>query len=118
MATPKGERVGDQLATDTGTWHVPHLADLEVAQALRRLVQKGELPAAVAASALQDYRALGLDRHEHAPLLDRIWDLRDNLTAYDAAYVALAESLEAELLTCDGALARAPGVYCQVRLVS
>jgi predicted nucleic acid-binding protein len=97
--------------------HVPHLADVEVAQALRRYVREGELDAASAASALEDLRSLDLERHAHEPLLDRIWALRENLTAYDVAYVALAEPLDTIVLTCDGRLARAPGVAGRVELI-
>ncbi len=80
---------------------MPHLADIEVVQALRRYVREGELDAAAAAVALYDFRALDLQRHAHEPLLERVWELRKNLTAYDAVYVALAEVLEGILLTCD-----------------
>ena len=86
--------------------HVPHLADVEVAQALRRYVREGELD-----------RSLDLERHGHEPLQARVWALRDNLTAYDAVYVALAEALDSRLLTCDGRLARAPGLSRRVELV-
>ena len=90
---------------------------MEVAQALRRYVREGQLDSSSAAAALEDLRSLDLERHSHEPLLDRVWALRDNLTAYDAVYVALAEALEAILLTCDGRLARTPGVSRRVVLV-
>ena len=70
-----------------------------------------------AAAALEDLRSLDLERHGHEPLLERVWALRDNLTAYDAVYVALAEALECTVLTCDGRLARAPGFSRRVELV-
>lgn len=97
--------------------HVPCLADVEVAQALRRYEREGEIEAGSAASALDDLRSLDLYWHDHAPLLGRVWALRANLTAYDAVYVALAEALDTIVLTCDGKLARAPGLARRVELV-
>jgi predicted nucleic acid-binding protein len=98
--------------------HVPHLADVEVAQALRRYAQNGEIDTTTAAIALEDLRSLDLQRHAHEPLLDRIWELRQNLSAYDAAYVALAEALDTVVLTCDGRRARASGVARRIELVA
>jgi len=97
--------------------HLPHLADVEIAQALRRYVREGDLDPTTAAAALENLLSLDLERHGHEPLLDRVWALRANLTAYDAVYVALAEALDSTLLTCDGRLARAPGVSKRVELV-
>jgi predicted nucleic acid-binding protein len=117
-----GTRVGRSLTTriaDPATsLHVPHLADVEVAQTLRRYVREGDLDAASGAEALEDLAALDLERHSHEPLLGRVWALRQNLTAYDAVYVALAEALDAKLLTCDSRLARAPGMARRVELLS
>jgi predicted nucleic acid-binding protein len=118
LATRRGGAIAARLADPTLSLHVPHLADVEVVQALRRYVRDGELDAASARSAIEDLGALDLERHPHEPLLDRVWALRQNLTAYDAAYVALAEALDAILLTCDGRLARAPGVGRRVEVVS
>lgn len=117
LGTNPGRSIAARIADPALGLHVPHLADVEIAQALRRYVREGELDAASAASALEDLRSLDLERHAHEPLLDRIWALRENLTAYDAAYVALAEALNTTLLTCDGRLARAPGVARRVELV-
>jgi predicted nucleic acid-binding protein len=118
LGTSLGRTLAERIASPETGLHVPHLADVEVAQALRRYVREGELDAGSAASALEDLRALDVQRHSHEPLLDRVWALRDNLTAYDAVYVALAEALETTLLTCDGRLARAPGMARRVELVS
>jgi predicted nucleic acid-binding protein len=92
-----------------GALHAPHLLDLEVAQVLRRLVARGEVTAHVAGRALADLAALRLARYPHDILLPRVWSLRDNVTAYDAAYLALAETLDATLVTRDRALAGVTG---------
>jgi predicted nucleic acid-binding protein len=110
LGTRRGVSIATRIADPALGLHIPHLADVEVAQALRRYVKDRELDPAAAGSALQDLRSLDLERHAHEPLLDRVWALRENLTAYDAVYVALAEALEATLLTCDGKLSRAPGL--------
>lgn len=117
LGTELGHAIGARLADPTLGLHVPHLADVEVAQTLRRYVMESDLGPAAAASALADLHALDLERHPHEPLLDRVWALRQNLTAYDAVYVALAEVLDTTVLTCDRKLARAPGVAGRVDLV-
>ena len=117
LGTEAGRLVAARIADPALALHVPHLADVEVAQALRRYVREGSLDKGSAAGALEDLRLLDLERHSHEPLLDRVWTLRDHLTAYDAVYVALAEALECTLLTCDGRLARSPGLSRRVELV-
>ena len=117
LNTRTGAAVASHVADPAEGLHVPHLADLEVAQALRRYVRDGDLTAAAAAAALDDFRALDLQRHAHEPLLERIWELRQNLTAYDAVYVALAEVLDSVVLTTDAHLSRAPGTTGRVLLV-
>ncbi|MFP5387947.1 MAG: type II toxin-antitoxin system VapC family toxin [Thermoleophilia bacterium] len=102
---------GEQLAA-------PELIDLEVLSTFRRAARAGTLDDRRSSQALADLAALPLQRVSHLPLLPRIWELRNNLTAYDAAYVALAEALGALLLTADGPLARAPGVRCKVEVLS
>jgi predicted nucleic acid-binding protein len=114
LNTAAGRTIAARIADPGLSLHVPHLADIEVAQALRRYANDGGLDAAVA---LEDLRSLDLERHAHEPLLDRVWALRHNLSAYDAVYVALAEVLDTVLLTCDGWLARAPGAGRRVELV-
>jgi predicted nucleic acid-binding protein len=98
------------------TTHVPALLDLEVAQVLRRYVARGEVAAQRAAAAIGLLIGFPMERYSHEPLLPRIWELRDNLTAYDAAYVALAEGLRATLVTCDARLAGARGIRASVEL--
>ena len=98
LQTSEGLGVGQRIYSQDELLHGPHLLDLEVAQALRRCVQEAKISAERAAEALEDLQALRLLRHPHHRLLPRIWQLRHNLTAYDAAYVALAEQLHATLL--------------------
>jgi predicted nucleic acid-binding protein len=95
----------------------PELVDLEVTSVLRRQVHSGAADLRRAALALADLAALPLQRAPHRPLLARCWELRDNLTVYDASYAALAEALDVTLLTGDGRLARAPGLRCHVEIL-
>ena len=95
---------------------LPELADLEVASVLRRQLLAGAIDARRAGFALDDLAALPARRAPHRPLLARCWELRDNLNIYDAIYVALAEALEATLLTGDRRLGRAPGVRCSIEI--
>jgi predicted nucleic acid-binding protein len=96
---------------------VPHLIDVEVTQALRRLAASGTLPTAEARRALDDLHDLPLQRYPHLPLMRRAFELRANVTAYDGVYVALAEGLDADLYTRDRRLSRAPGHRARVRIV-
>ena len=91
--------------------------DLEIAQVLRGFLRAEVIDLEVATSALADFRDLDFKRHSHQPLLERVWELRENITAYDAIYVALAETLDCVLVTCDAKLARAPGLSGRVELV-
>ena len=95
----------------------PELVDLEVTSVWRRQVREGAIDARRAALALADLAALPLRRASHRPLLARCWELRDNLTIYDASYVALAEALDVTLLTGDGRLARATGPRCHIEVL-
>lgn len=99
---------------DDGDLHAPHLIDVEVLHALRGLVRAGKLSADRAEDVRTDMRDLTITRYGHEPLADRIWALRDNLTAYDAAFVALSEALGAPLVTCDTRLAGAPGIRAEL----
>jgi predicted nucleic acid-binding protein len=104
-------------AMGEGSLAAPDLFDVEVASGLRSMVARGRLDPEDGRRALGIVARLGLRRHRVTPLLGRIWALRDTVTAYDAAYVALAEVLACPLLTADGRLARAPGVRCAVTVV-
>ncbi len=106
---PSVERLVYRLFDPDEELHAPHLIDLEVAQVFRRYQLSGEMSPQHARQALLAFARMPLERHPHWPFLERIWELRRNLTAHDAAYVALAEALNAPLLTCDRALASAPG---------
>jgi predicted nucleic acid-binding protein len=97
--------------------HVPHLVDVEVVSVLRRQAAAGLLGAEDARQALDVWRRLGLIRYAAAPLLERVWELRGAVTAYDAMYVALAENLDCALVTADARLSGANGPRCTVTVV-
>jgi predicted nucleic acid-binding protein len=99
---------------DDGDLHAPHLIDIEILNALRGLVRGGQLSEDRAQDVRTDVEDLAIVRYGHQPLADRVWALRDNFTAYDAAFVALAEALEVPLVTCDVRLANAPGVTAEL----
>ena len=110
------ERIAGRIATGSETLHAPHVLDLEVAQAMRRLTSRGTITASRAEDALEDYAGLRIRRYPHGWMLPRIWQLRENVTAFDAAYITLSEALDAPLLTSDGALARSSGHVAAIEL--
>lgn len=112
---PDGDLARERLGSERLA--APWLVDLEVTSVLRRAAAGGRLPDRRARQALADLAALPLERAPHTPLLGRIWELRENVTAHDAAYVALAEAIDASLVTADGRLARASAVRCAIELV-
>ena len=116
LATPDAPRILDRLLGAGEPLHAPHLLDVEVLQVLRRYAARGTLSSARADEALRVLGDLPLTRHAHGPFLERVWSLRANLTTYDAAYVALAEALDATLLTRDARLASAPGHRARVEV--
>lgn len=115
--TPLGDRLAGRLLAAPGALHAPHLIDLEVTQVLRRLVRAGTMSPARGAATLRLLAAFPLRRHPHQPLLDRIWTLAARVTAYDGAYLALAEVLHATVLTLDARLARSGGSSAIVEVV-
>ena len=115
VAGPAGDPARDVLRSQQV--HAPHLLDVEATSAVRRWILSGRLSADQARMSLLDLRELAVARHAHEPLLDRVIDLRDAVSACDAMYVALAELLGATLATSDGRLSRAPGVRCTVSLI-
>lgn len=117
LQTTRAERLMERAFTVPERLHAPHLVDIEVTQVIRRMVQRAEITASRGEEALEDFAQLLIERHGHQLLLKRIWQLRDSLTAYDGAYVALAEALGAPLLTCDARLARAHGHEATIELV-
>jgi predicted nucleic acid-binding protein len=118
LQTPLGTRVEARLFRDGDDFHSPHLVDVEVTQGLRRLVRMGEVSPDRAADAVADLLDLDLHRHAHVDLLARAWKLRENLTVYDAMYIALAEALDATVITCDAPLTRAPGRRAPIEVIA
>jgi predicted nucleic acid-binding protein len=114
--TPAYAKVSQRLFGRADTLHAPHLLDLEVAQVLRRYTLSGEMTVERSEEALEDLADLPLNRYPHDIFLRRIWALRRNLTAYDTVYLALAEALDAPLITRDTALAKVPGHRARVEV--
>lgn len=116
LQTAAGQQIEKRIYSQRESLHTAHLLDLEVAQVLRRLVREAVVPARRADEAIQDLLDLRIARYPHFVFLPRIWQLRHNLSAYDAVYVALAEKLGATLITRDGRLASASGHAASVEL--
>ena len=112
-----GLRIQQRVLDQAEESHAPHLLDVEVAQIARRYLLTGEMSPERGGQMVEDLAALPIERHAHTLFLWRIWELRSNLTAYDAAYVALAEALDAPLLTRDVRLAGAPGHSATIELL-
>lgn len=117
LPTAAGLRLVGRLEASAPEVWAPHLLDVEVMQATRRYQRQGVLSEAGGAEIARDLADLPIVRCQHEVLLPRIWELRHNLSAYDAAYIALAEALDATLLTCDAPLARAPGNNARVEFI-
>ena len=116
LQTAAGRRIETRIYSRGESLHAPHLLDLEVAQVFRRLVRETTVSAQRADQAIQDLQDLRLTRYPHFVFLSHIWRLRQNLSAYDAAYVALTEELDATLLTRDARLASSPGSRAKIEL--
>ncbi|HWD28364.1 MAG TPA: type II toxin-antitoxin system VapC family toxin [Rhizomicrobium sp.] len=117
LGMPSAPAVEAVMFASHQTLHAPHLVDVEVAQVVRRMVAHGGVDRERGLAALEQLIDLRVHRYPHYALLPRIWELRNNLTAYDAAYVALAEALNAPLLTRDRRLAAAAGHRAKIELV-
>lgn len=117
VAAAVEQELVDRLSQD-GDLHAPHLIDVEILHALRGLARSGAISDDRAQDVRTDVRDLALTRYPHEPLADRIWELRHNLSAYDAAFVALSEALGATLITCDAKLAASPNIAASVELFS
>ena len=121
LARPIADEVADHIAAHDGDLHAPHLLDIEVVSAIRRLVTSRKASATRALEAITALLDLPLVRYPHEILVPRIWELRDNFSSYDAAYLALAESLTDEgvpLLTTDVRLARATRAHTGVEVLA
>ena len=118
LQTDLGRRVEARLFASDEALHAPHLLDVEVLQAVRRIVLKKDISPARGAEALADLAALDVVRHAHGDLVARAWELRAHLSAYDGMYVALAEALGATVVTCDAPLSRAPGHAARIEVVA
>jgi predicted nucleic acid-binding protein len=116
LNTTTGAALRPHLLRTGESLHVPHLTDVEVLQALRRYSIAKVLDRARASEAFDDYAAMPLNRYPHSILLPRVWELRHNLTAYGAVYIALAEALRATLVTCDQALGSVSGHNATVEI--
>jgi len=117
LRTTAAEAVEKRLFDPRETLHAPHLVDIEVAQVLRRYAAAGEIDGERGREALADLSDFPIRRYPHDFLLPRVWDLRNNLTAYDAVYVALSEALDAPLITRDRRLAAASGHRARIEMV-
>jgi predicted nucleic acid-binding protein len=116
--TPRAARIAARIAHPSESLHAPHLVDLEFVSVMRSLEARGTLTSAVATRAIADLLVVDITRYPHDVLVPRAWQLRGNLTSYDAAYVALAENLAAPLVTCDAKLAAAPGHRARIELIA
>jgi predicted nucleic acid-binding protein len=117
LRTSAAKAVEGWLFDRSQTLHAPHLLDVEVAQVIRRFALLGDIDEPQARAALANLKDLRLHRYSHTFLMPRVWELRNNMTAYDATYVALAEALGAILLTRDRRLASAAGHRARIELV-
>lgn len=117
LRTERADRLMDRAFAGKEQMHAPQLLDIEITQVFRRLVQQKQITVARAGQALEDLAGLFIERHDHQPLVQRIWQLRDSLSAYDGTYIALAEALAAPLLTCDAKLAGSRGHRAKIELV-
>jgi predicted nucleic acid-binding protein len=117
LRTESAARIEDRILDPRESLHAPHLLDVEVAQVFRRYVARGEMRPERGRLAVELLAKFPITRYSHEPLMSRIWNLRHNLTAYDAAYVALSEGLGAALLTRDARIADAAGHRANVELI-
>jgi predicted nucleic acid-binding protein len=116
LQTPAGQKIERRIYSRNESLHAPHLLDLEVAQVLRRLIREGLISSQRADQALDDLLNLRVARYPHFVLLPRIWQMRHNLSAYDAAYIVLAEKLGVPLISRDKRLSSAPGHIAQIEV--
>ena len=118
LQTDLAGRLMECMFEPSNSLHSPHLLDVEVTHAFRRMVQRKDITAVRAEQGLADFSQLHIERHSHQALIGRIWQLRESMTAYDGAYVALAEALGAPMLTCDSRIAHAHGHRARIDLIA
>jgi predicted nucleic acid-binding protein len=118
LRTKRGLKIESRFFSPRETLHAPHLIDLEVCQVLRRYLHNKDLTSERAAAAIEDFQSMRIFRYPHHMFLDRIWELRNNMTAYDAAYVAIAETIGAPLLTTDRRLASTSNHSAQIEFIA
>ena len=118
LRTPVGLAVTTRISDRQLSWHAVHLLGAEVTHVLRRKVQRGEITVTRGERALSRYLDMRIERYSHEPLVQRAWALREDLSGYDALYVALAESLRAPLVTTDARIAGSPGHRAVVEVVT
>ena len=116
LRTERGARIEARLLSGGESLHAPHLLDVEVTQVLRRYERASSLTSERGQQALADLADFPMHRYPHDWLLPRMWELRRNVTAYDAAYLALAEALLVPLVSCDARLASAPGHSARIEV--
>ena len=109
-------RIRERMEREDNGLHVPHLFEIEVINALRHHALRHGISESRRLELLEDLTTMSISRYAHTAMLPRIWELRDNVSAYDASYIALAETLEAPLVTRDARLARAPGIRAEVEV--
>ena len=117
LSTALGKRSAERLLQGNEEFHAPHLLDVEFVQVLRKLALKKSISVADARRILQEFQSLPITRHSHLEYQARIWEMRESVSAYDGAYVALAEGLDAPLMTCDAKLSRSHGHRANVVLL-
>ena len=117
LRLPEAHAIEQRIAASGESLHAPHLLDIEVAQVVRRYTRAGFIDAVTGGRAIADLAALPVQRYAHEWLLPRVWALRNNITAYDAIYVALAEALDGVLLTKDRRLAKAASGFVQIEVI-
>lgn len=117
LRTKSAHGIEKKIFSRGQTLHAPHLIDIEIAQVIRRYTLAGHVTPERGSQAIEDLMDLRMSKYTHDILLPRIWELRTNMTAYDAAYVALAEILDSPLLTRDAKLARSVGSSAKIQLI-
>jgi predicted nucleic acid-binding protein len=117
LVRPAARNVESWLSQPGQTVHAPYLIDVEVTHVIRRFAMRGQIDDQRGQSVLADYTSMTIQRYPHEAFLFRVWELRNDLSAYDSMYVALAETLDAPLITCDGRLAKATGHSARIEVI-